>query len=222
MIQLVVFDMAGTTVDEKNVVYKTVHQALLRGGLDVSLETVLWHGAGKEKFQAIKDILQHLQGQVDETVAKAIHRDFEQLLDAAYAVLQPEPMPGAEQVFSSLRARGIKVALDTGYKRLVAEFLLNRLKWTKGATYDVLITADDIENGRPHPDMIRAAMSACGVEDPKYVAKVGDSAIDIEEGKNAGCSIFAGITTGAQSEEQLRLAEPTHILHGLEEILALV
>jgi hypothetical protein len=223
MIQLVVFDMAGTTVDEQNVVYKTVHQAILRGGFDVSLDTVLWYGAGKEKFQAIKDVLAHLQnGVVDEQTAKAIHKDFEQLLDAAYAVLQPIPMPGAEHVFAELRARGIKVVLNTGYKRTVAEFLLHRLKWTVGTTVDMLYTADDIAMGRPHPDMIQAAMAAVGVTDAKNVAKIGDSVIDIEEGKNAGCGIAAGITTGAQSEEQLRLAEPTHILHGLEEVLALV
>ena len=34
-IQMVVFDMAGTTVDEQNVVYKTLHKALNDYGVDV-------------------------------------------------------------------------------------------------------------------------------------------------------------------------------------------
>lgn len=53
MIQLVVFDMAGTTVNEQNVVYKTVHQAIEHAGYPVSLDTVLLIAAGKEKFEAV-------------------------------------------------------------------------------------------------------------------------------------------------------------------------
>ena len=49
MIKLVVFDMAGTTVDEDNVVYKTVRDAINAAGYEFSLEQVLTHGAGKEK-----------------------------------------------------------------------------------------------------------------------------------------------------------------------------
>ncbi|MDN5216008.1 hypothetical protein QQ020_28275 [Fulvivirgaceae bacterium BMA12] len=56
-IELVVFDMAGTTVDEDNVVYKTVQSTINEADHDVSLEFVLEHGAGKEKHKAIHDIL---------------------------------------------------------------------------------------------------------------------------------------------------------------------
>ncbi|RUA13561.1 MAG: hypothetical protein DSY83_11095, partial [Flavobacteriia bacterium] len=54
-IKLAVFDMAGTTVNEDNVVYKTVRKALARSGVEVTLETVLEFGAGKEKFKAISE-----------------------------------------------------------------------------------------------------------------------------------------------------------------------
>ena len=38
MIKLVVFDMAGTTVDEDNVVYKTVRTAINFAGYDFTQE----------------------------------------------------------------------------------------------------------------------------------------------------------------------------------------
>jgi beta-phosphoglucomutase-like phosphatase (HAD superfamily) len=57
MIKLVVFDMAGTTVDEQNVVYKTVHAVINDAGYEFSLDQVLEHGAGKEKKTAINDVL---------------------------------------------------------------------------------------------------------------------------------------------------------------------
>ncbi|MBL7781063.1 MAG: phosphonatase-like hydrolase [Saprospiraceae bacterium] len=220
MIRLVVFDMAGTTVDEQNVVYKTVHQALLRAGFDVTLETVLLYAAGKEKFQAICDVMAHLQGGLVDTLrARAIHHDFEALLEEAYAALTPLQMPDAEEVFAVLRGRGVRVVLNTGYKRPVAEGLLQHLGWQQGSTYDLLLTADDVQQSRPHPDMIFEAMEHFGIEDGIEVAKIGDSIVDIEEGKNAGCGLVAGITTGAQTEEQLRTAQPTHIFHRLGDLI---
>ena len=70
--------------------------------------------------------------------------------------------------------------------------------------------------------MIWAAMAHFGVKDARQVAKIGDSIADIEEGKNAGCGIAAGITTGAQTAEQLQTAAPTHVLDSLEALLPLL
>lgn len=222
MIQLVVFDMAGTTVDEQNAVYRTVHHALERAGFLVPFSTVLQHAAGKEKFQAICDVLDHLDQDVSLVTAKAIHHDFEELLDKTYEILRPLPMPGAERTMAVLRERGVKVVLNTGYKRPVAEGLLQKLGWTQGQTFDLLLTADDVPQSRPHPDMIFAAMVHFDIKSGQNVAKVGDSVADIEEGKNAGCGITAGITTGAQTREQLLTANPTHIFDSLDELLAIV
>jgi beta-phosphoglucomutase-like phosphatase (HAD superfamily) len=57
MIKMIVFDMAGTTVNENNVVYKTLRKSINEAGFDFTLDHVLAEGAGKEKFQAIRDIL---------------------------------------------------------------------------------------------------------------------------------------------------------------------
>jgi phosphoglycolate phosphatase-like HAD superfamily hydrolase len=51
------------------------------------------------------------------------------------------------------------------------------------------------------------------------MVKIGDSCIDIEEGKNAGCLLNIGITTGAQTETQLMEAKPDYIVHSLTDML---
>ena len=88
-----------------------------------------------------------------------------------------------------------------------------------GREYDTLVTADDVVNGRPHPDMIQLCMKNTGIEDSSTVLKAGDSTIDIEEGTNTGCGITVGVTTGAQTREQLATANPTLILDNLADIL---
>ncbi|MGY0407291.1 MAG: phosphonatase-like hydrolase [Polaribacter sp.] len=212
-IRMVVLDMAGTTVDENNVVYKTLHKAIKNAGVTVSLETVLEFGAGKEKHQAIKDVLSHLKKEaLDSSV---IFEKFKVMLDKAYQELEVSPIKGVEATMIQLKKEGIKVALNTGYNSAVANNLLNKLQWKKGDQYDALITSDDVKKGRPHPDMIFKAMELLGVNDTTAVLKAGDSAIDIEEGKNANCGMTIGVLSGAQTKAQLEKATPTHILESL-------
>lgn len=222
MIKLVVFDMAGTTVDEDNVVYKTVRAAINAAGYNFSQDQVQLAGAGKEKSQAIRDTLALDGGSHSDQEVELIFRDFKARLKAAYQDLQVTEQPGATESFRQLKSNGVGVVLNTGYDRNTAEGLIAKIGWKIGQQIDGLVTASDVVNGRPHPEMIQQAMSLVGVNDPLAVAKIGDSKIDIEEGKNAGCGMTLGITTGAQTREQLAEAKPTHIVDELLEILPLI
>ncbi|USD26896.1 phosphonatase-like hydrolase [Flagellimonas marinaquae] len=215
-IELAVFDMAGTTVNEDNVVYKTVRAALAKHGVDVTLETVLECGAGKEKFKAISDILEESQNKSVD--AKAVFQDFKGMLEDAYTNLNVCTYDGVEELFKTLKKQEVKIVLNTGYDRKTAETLLNKLGWIPGEQVDALITADDVVNGRPSSEMIDKAMELFGVTDPQKVLKAGDSAIDIEEGKNANCGWTVGVLTGAQNREQLETARPTLILESLSSL----
>ena len=220
-LQMVVFDMAGTTVDEQNVVYKTLHKSIVAANVEVSLETVLKYGAGKEKHQAIKDILKYLKSdKIKES--ELIFNNFKQLLSIAYATLDVKPIKGVEKVLLDLRTEGIKVVLNTGYDRKTATMLLEKLKWDKKVHFDALVTATDVKKGRPHPDMIFKAMELLNVTDVSKVLKAGDSAIDIEEGKNAGCGITVGVLSGAQTKEQLEEQKPTYIFESLVSLKDIV
>jgi phosphonatase-like hydrolase len=218
-IELVVFDMAGTTVDEDNVVYKTVQKVINDGGYSVTLAEVLKYGAGKEKHQAIKDVLKECTTLISvEAIAGMAFSNFKIALETAYDTLEIKTFEGTEQLFKDLRNSHIKVVLNTGYDSKTAHLLLDKLGWTVGETIDGLVTADDVENGRPEGDMIFLAMKNTGVKDAEKVLKVGDSAIDIEEGKNANCGVTAGVLTGAQNRTQIQEANPTYIIESLNEL----
>ena len=221
-IQCVVFDMAGTTINEDNLVYKTLQFALNHFNIPVDLNHVLLYGAGKEKFQAIKDIISNSPYTLDEQVQLEVFNYFLAELDKAYSTFNVTPMPGAEKVFLSLKAAGIKVVLNTGYNRATAEGLLNQLGWKVGSQIDLLVTASDVLHNRPKPDMILFAKEKLNIIDAKHIIKIGDSCIDIEEGRNANCLLSIGITTGAQTETQLMEAKPDYILHNLTALLEII
>jgi phosphonatase-like hydrolase len=222
MIEMVVFDMAGTTVDENNVVYKTLQKVINFSGFDFTLEQVLAEGAGKEKLTAIRDIMELDMMGHDEELANDIYADFVRELAIAYDSFELKPQPGAEELFADLKAKNIVVVLNTGYNDATANSILQKLGWQAGVQIDGLITATDVANNRPEPDMILLAMQKFGISNANNVAKVGDSAIDIEEGKNAGCSLSVGITTGAHTYEQLLAAKPDYIILHLSELLPLL
>ena len=221
-IQCFVFDMAGTTVNEDNIVYKTLQAALNHFNVPVDLNHVLLYGAGKEKFQAIKDIISNSPYTLDETGQLEAFNYFLAQLDIAYLNFDVTPMPGAEQVFAALKQSGIKVVLNTGYNRATAENLLGKLGWAEEQQIDLLVTASDVLHNRPMPDMILYAKDKLSISDTNHMVKIGDSCIDIEEGKNAGCLLNIGITTGAQTEIQLMEAKPDYIVYSLTEMLEIL
>lgn len=220
---MVVLDMAGTTVNEDNLVYKTVQKVINQEGFEITLEDVLKHGAGKEKHKAITDVLTACTDEKDiDTVADRVFVKFKVALEKAYNESDINAFEGMEAFFEQLRDRGIKIILNTGYDLKTANKLMNKLNWQVGIQVDALITSDDVVNGRPHPDMIKMAMAQFGINDSAYVLKAGDSEIDIIEGKNSGCGLTVGVLSGAQNREQLEAAHPDYILQNVTELKSIL
>lgn len=215
MIELLVLDMAGTTIDEDNVVYKTLMQAVNNHGYKVSLDEVLASCAGKEKFDAIETLLEELNGKKED--AEAIFKNFSEELRLAYQNLEVKPIKGVEDFLLKVRTSGKKVVLNTGYSSEIAQQLIKKLDWKVNVHFDAMITADDVTVSRPNPDMIFLAMKQFGISNAKKVLKAGDSAIDIEEGKNAGCGMIIGVLSGAQNRSELEKAKPDYIFERISD-----
>ena len=115
MTRMVVFDMAGTTVDEDNIVYKTLQKTINYAGYDFSLAQVLTTGAGKEKLKAIKDIIS-LSGAVPhEQLSNKIYAAFIDALAAAYDNFDIKPQPGTEETFDHLRSKNERTGISDLY-----------------------------------------------------------------------------------------------------------
>ncbi|MEY3590894.1 MAG: hypothetical protein RL316_666 [Bacteroidota bacterium] len=222
MIKLVVFDLAGTVLDEQNIVYKTLHRCINESGIPVSYEKVIEIGAGKEKSQAVRDILSQYSLDSSLHIQGAIYNFFLQELSNKYSSLEVKPMLGAEEVFMKLRTLKIFIAFNTGYNRTTTEQLIAKLNWKKQVHYDLIITSSEVARSRPAPDMIWRAMELLGIQSADKVIKVGDSCTDIIEGKNAGCRFSIGITTGAQTHDELLTSSPDFVIDQLNELLPII
>ena len=218
-IQLVMFDLAGTTVDDRKAGASLVVSALVRAfasaGIQISPEAIHPH-RGREKIAAIRSILEanQLVGPADQ-----IHEFFLAELSGQLALL--EEIAGAADVFRHLKERGIRVAVGSGFPTDIVDRIIAQLGWNDAGLIDYAGSAQRVGAGRPDPAMIRHAMRCLGVSDPKSVLKVGDTRADIEEGRNAG-AWTVGVLTGSQSRDDLADAGADFILPSIREVPGLL
>lgn len=200
-IDLVVFDVAGTTVHDAGNVAAALSAAVRERGIDVGIDEVE-QVMGLAKPVALRKLL---GGSVDDQELQAAFRSFRHhMLEHYLRSPSVRPVDGVEATFFALREMGVKIALDTGFDRKILDAILLRLGWFDAV--DFTVASDEVAAGRPAPDMIRRAMAATGVNDPQRVAKVGDTPIDMYEGHNAGCVEVIGVLTGTGSAEELESA----------------
>jgi len=214
--KLVIFDMAGTTVEDRGQVPAAFAETLAANNITITADDIA-RVRGASKRQAIRNLLPP----ADAAEADRIYAQFGRNLSAAYAANGVRPVPGAESIMRELRARGIKVALTTGFDHNIVTLLLSSLHWMHD-TVDAVVCGDDVPNGRPAPDMILLAMKLTGVESPASVANVGDTTSDLESAARAGVRWNVGVLSGAHAREALERAPHTHIIQSVQEFLAVL
>jgi len=222
-IELVVFDMAGTTVNDEDSVSRCVQGALAARDVMVTVADVN-RVMGLPKPEALRILIGEsprrdaLEGQIDD-----IYRDF---VARSIRFYETDPsvreVSGTEQTFRALQQAGIKVALNTGFNRAITQTILDRLGWSGSPLIDATICSDEVPRGRPYPDMIQELMRRLGIDGPAKVAKVGDTPADLHEGKNAGCGLNVGVTEGTHTREQLEPHPHTQLIASVSELPVLL
>lgn len=199
MIQLAVFDMAGTTVNDRDEVYRVLREATEREGATYSDET-FQEWMGTEKKWAIENLLRIGGVEVTEELHEKVWEWFRQELHRTYTENPPKPLPGVEGALATLRSRGIKVALTTGFSREIADLILSAMGWEHGKTFDASSCGDEVPAGRPEPYMIQKVMEVLEVDDPDMVISAGDTAADVHSAQAAGVT-SVGVLTGHLTRE---------------------
>ncbi len=220
-IELVVFDIAGTTVHDDDSVNRIFRESLASFGVEAEPDQVN-RVMGLPKPVAIARLLRQSEGDAPADV-DVIHADF---VARAIAFYGRDPSVrearGATEVFRLLTAAGVKVALDTGFSRAIADVILDRLGWRDRSLVAATICSDEVARGRPYPDMIERLMKGLDVRNAGRVAKVGDTPSDLEEGSSAGCGLVVGIAGATHTRAQLAAYPHTHLIDSLPEFPALL
>ena len=218
-IRLVVFDWAGTTVDYGSSAPSEVFDRVFtKAGLHFTREEIN-RPMGMEKRAHIRALLTSESGSRQwretygapwtESDVERLYQTFEDTLRQVVAAYST-PIPGVVETVARLRERGLRIGSTTGYTSEMMELVVPRAR-ALGYEADCVVTPDITGASRPTPFMLYECMRRLNVYPPDAVVKVGDTVVDIQEGKNAG-AWSVGILTGSNllglTQAEYQAADP--------------
>ncbi len=205
----ILFDIDGTLVD-LDAVIEGIKKAIEKNGFGkITEEEVAKKIIGYKLVEILPKILE-----ISEEEAERVSRDYTQYYLEHHR--ESDPYPPVKETLRELREKGFKIGLVTTKKRSEA---LSTLETYPEIIYDVLVAGDDVENVKPNPEPVEKACEELGIME-KEALYVGDHAVDVEVGRNAGCDTVA-VTTGVHDRKELEEAGAETIIDNLKEILSI-
>lgn len=209
-IRLVILDIGGTIIRDRGDVPELLRRSLAHHGVASTPDEIgRWRGASKREM--IRHFVEQQVVAASADRDKLIGRIYDEFTSDLIEVYRSvPPIAGAEAAIVELRQKGFLVATTTGFDRAVTTSIFDRLGWS--SYFAATVCSDDVSQGRPAPFMLFHAMEAAKVMSVAETVAVGDTALDLQAGTNAGLRAVVGVLTGAATAETLRREPHTHIL----------
>ena len=207
-IRAVIFDLDGLLVDSEPAQIAAWERYLARYGH--ALDPVLLRDMfGLRVRDSARLIQAHygLPGSVDDVLAGRDAIFFELLRGNV------RPMPGALALIERLRQTDLRLGLATSGHRRYVDTVLAELGLT--GAFAAEVTGDDVERGKPAPDIYLAAARALGV-DPAACVALEDAPKGIASAKAAGMRCLA--VPNEHTASLPGLDEADAVLGSLEEV----
>ena len=145
---------------------------------------------------------------------------FRAELARTYKENPPTPLPGVEDILKALHDKGIKVGLTTGFAREIVDIIVSAMGWDSGII-DTVVAGDEVEHGRPEPDLILAVMDKLGVTDKSAVISSGDTEADVRSAQAAGVT-SVGVLTGHLTREKFQSLGADYVLDSSANLLDII
>jgi phosphonatase-like hydrolase len=219
-VEMVAFDVAGTVLNDDGLVISAFRNAF------EATQPDLWPTHGEQWTQYAIDTMGQSKIHVftellgDAEKAHQANLAFEESYVTEIAEVGAVPIAGAEDLFKYLKAKGIAVALTTGFSRSTLDTLLIELGWKD--LIDLSVTPSEAGRGRPHPDMLNMAVEVLGITNPEHVVVCGDTAADMQAAIAFGAGQVIGVLTGAHNEQTLHDAGATSVINSVADLKSLI
>jgi HAD superfamily hydrolase (TIGR01509 family) len=136
---------------------------------------------------------------------------------ALYFQLLPEveTMEGSRELIEDLKRRGHTVVLASSAKQAEVETYLDLLDARDVA--DAWTSSADVENTKPQPDLVNAALQRASGASAEDAVMVGDTPWDVAAAKEAGVSTLT-VRTGGFGVDELREAGALEVFQSVAEL----
>jgi HAD superfamily hydrolase (TIGR01509 family) len=173
--------MDGVLVDGEPLHFACINELLGREGKSISLEVYKPYMGTKTGWQ---DMISDFKLQHPREYYSPIYREM--VLNCYRE--KAEPLPGALSLVTALRMEGLRIAVASSSIRPWVEACLQKIGL--GTAFEVLVTGDQVTNGKPDPEIYLLAAEKLGV-DPRECLAFEDAPAGIESAHNAGMQVWA-------------------------------
>jgi HAD superfamily hydrolase (TIGR01509 family) len=182
-IRAVVFDFDGLMVNTEEVFQLSGTELLRRRGKEPT--PAIFHGMmGRRSHEALAYLIEVMR--LDDTVEQLQAESMEIFFAVLDDILQP--MPGLFELLAAIERRGLPKAVATSSERAYLQNLLGRVDLLE--RFDVLLTAEDVTHGKPHPEIYLTAAQRLGVA-PHEMLVLEDSEMGTRAAAAAGAHIIS-------------------------------
>ena len=212
-VELICFDMAGTTVIDNGLVLeafrRTIDDLEVTGDEAALAEAYVIETMGQSKI----DVFTALFHERATLANEAFERNF---VDAAQELGVSE-IPGSRSTVETLRSVVVKVALTTGFSASTREALIEELGW--GELFEIRVSPADAGRGRPAPDMLLWCVLKSQITAMSTLMVVGDTSSDMQAGLRAGAGYCVGVLSGNDDEPRLLDAGADDVIDSVVDLL---
>jgi beta-phosphoglucomutase family hydrolase len=184
----VLWDVDGTLIDSAEYHYQTWRETLLREDYELTRADFM-RSFGKRNDAVVRGFLG------DDVRVSDIER-ISEAKEARYRALVRtrgiKLLPGVGMWLERLRAGGWRQAIASSAPPLNIEAILAATNLTHH--FDALVSADEVEHGKPDPQIFLLAAGKLGTP-PRRCVVVEDSPAGIEAGRRAGMSTIGVLTS---------------------------
>jgi pyrophosphatase PpaX len=204
------FDLDGTLIDSTELILESFHHARqvhFGDRLSDDYYAATFGMPLRDAFSAMTPEAKLAQAMFETYLAFNLERHDSMI----------QAFPDVRRVIKELADRGARLALVTGK---IHEHAVRGLRVTGLANeIRVVIGADDVTFGKPHPESVERALSALEAF-PERTLFVGDSPHDVEAGQRAGVATAAALW-GPFPRSAFSGLEPTYWLTAPSDLLRL-
>ena len=177
MFRGLIFDFDGVIVDSHPVHTRAWKKFLDSVGKTVSEERLQFVLDGRKR----DDILRHFMGELDaDQIVEFGHRKEQFFRDEAAHVRTIDGLLG---FLGDIEFQQVALAIASSGSRSRVDFLLERLDLQE--FFQVVITGDEVEQGKPHPAVFLRAAQQMGV-DPSESMAFEDAVSGVKAARSAG------------------------------------
>jgi HAD superfamily hydrolase (TIGR01509 family) len=207
-VALAILDIDGTLVDTNYHHAIAWYRAFRQHGIVLPIWRIHRHiGMGGDQLVAslTDDSVEEEKGDDIRAAEKPLYMAF---------IEEVEPMEGSRSLIADLKERGHTVVLASSAKEDEVDHYLDQLDARELA--DDWTMSDDVEETKPSPDLVTAALEKAGA-DASDAVMIGDTTWDIEAAKRAGVDCIA-VMTGGFGRDELEDAGAVAVFDSVAEL----